>query len=73
MVHQIKKFSVNKKRNSNFYIFLFILLVYFDSFDVNNDHIITRDDLEICLPATVESQQLIQQLLRQWDVVNIFN
>ena len=45
------------------------ILVYFDSFDVNGDHIITRDDLEKCLPPTVESQELIQQLLRQWDVV----
>ncbi|CAF1247714.1 unnamed protein product [Rotaria magnacalcarata] len=42
--------------------------LYFQSFDVNNDLIITRDDLEACLPPTVESRQLIQQLLRQWDM-----
>lgn len=46
------------------------LLVYFASLDVNHDKVITRDDLEACLPPTVESQQLIQQLLRQWDMVN---
>ncbi|CAF2407465.1 unnamed protein product [Rotaria sp. Silwood2] len=44
------------------------IILYFQSFDVNNDQIITRDDLEACLPPTVESRQLIQQLLRQWDM-----
>ncbi len=44
--------------------------MYFESLDINNDRIITRDDLEACLPRTVESQQLIQQLLRKWDMVN---
>ncbi|CAF0744830.1 unnamed protein product [Rotaria sp. Silwood1] len=44
------------------------IILYFQSFDVNNDEIITRDDLEVCLPPTVESRQLIQQLLRQWDM-----
>ncbi len=46
--------------------------MYFQSLDVDNNHVITRDDLEACLPPTVESQQLIQQLLRQWDMVNLF-
>lgn len=48
---------------------LHFLLVYFNSYDVNGDEVITRDDLEKCLPPTVESQGLIQQLLRQWDMV----
>ncbi|CAF1052404.1 unnamed protein product [Adineta steineri] len=42
--------------------------VYFESLDVNRDRIITREDLQECLPPTVESQQLIQQLLKQWDM-----
>ena len=49
------------------------LIVYFASLDVNNDNIITRDDLEKCLPNTVESRELSQQLLRQWDMVNFVN
>lgn len=57
------------KMNFSFILYYFILLVYFASLDENNDRIITRDDLEACLPRTVESQQLIQQLLRQWDMV----
>ncbi|CAF1252286.1 unnamed protein product [Rotaria sordida] len=44
------------------------IILYFQSFDVDNDQKITRDDLEVCLPPTVESRQLIQQLLRQWDM-----
>jgi hypothetical protein len=55
------------------YFIIIFFLVYFESLDVNNDHVITREDLEACLPPTVESQQLIQQLLRQWDIVNILN
>ena len=47
------------------------MLVYFNSFDVNKDRVITRDDLQACLPNTVESQQQIQQLLRQWDMVGM--
>ncbi|CAF0957494.1 unnamed protein product [Adineta steineri] len=42
--------------------------LYFESLDVNRDRIITREDLQECLPPTVESQQLIQQLLKQWDM-----
>ena len=41
--------------------------------DVNHDNVITRDDLEECLPAGVESQQLIQHLLKQWDMVTILS
>ncbi|CAF1651637.1 unnamed protein product [Adineta ricciae] len=44
------------------------IVLYFESLDVNNDGIISREDLEACLPHTVESQQLIQKLLRQWDL-----
>lgn len=36
---------------------------------MNGDQVITRDDLEKCLPPTVESHELIQQLLQQWDMV----
>lgn len=43
--------------------------MYFESFDTNQDRVITRDDLEACLPRTVESHQVIQQLLQQWDMV----
>lgn len=71
MVQQIKKFLVRKNKFQN-YLYLNILLVYFESLDINKDRFITREDLEQCLPPTVESQELIQQLLRQWDMVNIF-
>jgi Ca2+-binding EF-hand superfamily protein len=49
-----------------------MLVVYFESLDADKNGIISRDDLEACLPHTVESQQLIQQLLRQWDMVKSF-
>ncbi|UJR33124.1 hypothetical protein I4U23_020581 [Adineta vaga] len=42
--------------------------LYFESLDVDNNGLIDREDLEKCLPHTVESQQLIQQLLKQWDM-----
>ena len=57
------------KTKKDFDTELLFCLVYFESLDVNRDRIITRDDLEQCLPATVESQQLIPQLLKQWDIV----
>lgn len=49
-----------------------ILLVFFYSFDVNGDGLVTADDLEACLPSTVESRQLVQELMRQWDKVILF-
>jgi hypothetical protein len=74
MVQQVKKFFVNRNQISYLFIYIYnIHLVYFESLDVNNDRIITRDDLEACLPPTVESQHLIQQLLRQWDMVIYFS
>lgn len=74
-VQQPKRLAVRRNSICNFNhnsLLTFSRVVYFRSFDVNNDRIITRDDLEACLPSTVESQQLIQQLLRQWDVVSFF-
>ena len=68
-----QKIACNRKKIYFKYpIIIFTLLVYFQSLDMDNDHLITRTDLEACLPPTVESQQLIQQLLRQWDMVNLF-
>ena len=67
------KLSVGIELHYFQYIYIscrFVSLVYFESLDVNNDGIISREDLEACLPHTVESQQIIQQLLRQWDMVN---
>ena len=73
--HFLERGTVNQKISRKFnktiphFFILHSLLVYFDSYDINGDQIITRDDLEKCLPPTVESHELIQQLLQQWDVV----